>query len=58
MDPLLTVQPSVSHAVRVQFDALLIKPLLQPLERAMGDAASLGTAAFAREIAAQMESLR
>ncbi len=50
--------PDIPHDARVQFEALLIAPLLQPVVSAMGDAGTFGSETFALEIARQLERAR
>jgi hypothetical protein len=44
--------------VRVQFEALLIAPLLEPLAGSMGAAGEYEADIFAREIVARLEPVR
>jgi hypothetical protein len=43
-----------SRDVRAEFEALLVAPLLKPLEAAMGEAGEIGVEVFAREIAERL----
>jgi hypothetical protein len=49
------VDSTTARDVRVQFEALLIAPLLEPLTAAMGDAGDYEADLFAREIARRLE---
>jgi len=44
-----------AREIRVQFEALLLAPLLQPLAGEMAAAGSFGIDLFAREIASRLE---
>jgi hypothetical protein len=46
------------RAVRVQFEALLLAPLLEPLTGSMGATGEYEADLFAREIAARLEPER
>jgi hypothetical protein len=44
-----------AREVRVQFEALLVAPILRPLTESLGQAGDFGVGLFAREIAARLE---
>jgi hypothetical protein len=53
----INVDGSAAREIRVQFDALLVAPLLEPVAGEMGAAGGIGIDLFAREIAARLEPL-